>query len=145
MTVEQGGLRAGETLLVLGTGGVSIFALQFARMAGARVIVTSSSDQKLERARSLGAAETINYKATPDWEKKTRELTDGVGVDHVAIVNGLISSGESKKYQNSMRGAGSVVCRRPTVTSPIAEQRPAIAKTRASSFWCAAPGSSRAT
>jgi NADPH:quinone reductase-like Zn-dependent oxidoreductase len=86
--VEQGGLRAGDTLLVLGTGGVSIFALQFARMAGARVIVTSSSDQKLERARALGAAETINYKATPDWEKGARALTDGVGVDHVLEVGG---------------------------------------------------------
>jgi NADPH:quinone reductase-like Zn-dependent oxidoreductase len=86
--VELGGLRAGDTLLVLGTGGVSIFALQFARMLGARVIVTSSSDQKLERARALGAAETINYKTTPDWEKKTRELTGGVGVDHVLEVGG---------------------------------------------------------
>jgi NADPH:quinone reductase-like Zn-dependent oxidoreductase len=81
--VELGGLRAGDTLLVLGTGGVAIFAVQFARMLGARVIVTSSSDQKLERARALGAAEAINYKTTPDWEKKARELTGGVGVDHV--------------------------------------------------------------
>jgi NADPH:quinone reductase-like Zn-dependent oxidoreductase len=86
--VEQGGLRAGDTLLALGTGGVSIFALQFARILGARVIVTSSSDQKLERVRVLGAAETINYKATPDWEKKARELTGGVGVDHVLEVGG---------------------------------------------------------
>ena len=86
--VELGSLRAGETLLALGTGGVSIFALQFARILGARVIVTSSSDQKLERVRALGAAETINYKTTPDWEKKARELTGGVGVDHVLEVGG---------------------------------------------------------
>ena len=103
--VEQGGLRAGETLLVLGTGGVSIFALQFARMAGARVIVTSSSDQKLERARSLGAAETINYKATPDWEKKTRELTDGVGVDHVLEVGG---GGTFARSVRAVRVAGRI-------------------------------------
>ncbi len=86
--VELGRLRAGDTLLALGTGGVSLFALQFARMLGARVIVTSSSDQKLERVRALGAAETINYRTTPDWEKKARELTGSVGVDHVLEVGG---------------------------------------------------------
>src|SRR5260221_6935917 len=86
--VELGNLRAGETLLALGTGGVSIFALQFARILGARVIVTSSSEEKLARVRALGAAETINYKTTPDWEKKARELTGGVGVDHVLEVGG---------------------------------------------------------
>src|SRR5258706_647816 len=86
--VELGNLRAGETLLALGTGGVSIFALQFARILGARVIVTSSSEEKLERVRGLRAAATINYKTTPDWEKKARELTGGVGVDHVLEVGG---------------------------------------------------------
>jgi NADPH:quinone reductase-like Zn-dependent oxidoreductase len=86
--VEGGGLRAGETVLTLGTGGVSLFALQFARMAGARVIATSSSDAKLERAKQLGASDGINYKTTPEWDKKVRELTGGVGVDHVVEVGG---------------------------------------------------------
>jgi NADPH:quinone reductase-like Zn-dependent oxidoreductase len=86
--VEQGGLRPGDTLTVLGTGGVSVFALQFAKMLGARVIVTSSSDAKLERARSLGADELVNYKTTPDWDRKVKDLTGGVGADHVLDVGG---------------------------------------------------------
>ena len=86
--MEAGGLKAGQTVLVLGTGGVSLFALQFAATAGARVIVTSSSDAKLERARALGAHETVNYRATPDWDEEVLRLTDGVGVDHVVEVGG---------------------------------------------------------
>jgi NADPH:quinone reductase-like Zn-dependent oxidoreductase len=81
-------VRAGDTVLVQGTGGVSLFALQFARLAGARVIVTSSSDEKLRRARALGAAEGINYRETPDWDRRALELTDGRGVDHVIEVVG---------------------------------------------------------
>lgn len=81
-------LLPGGTVLVLGTGGVSIFALQFAHAAGARVIATSSSDAKLERARALGASETINYKRQPDWEKEVLRLTGGRGVDHVIEVGG---------------------------------------------------------
>ena len=84
----EGELKAGETVLVQGTGGVSIFALQFAKMAGARVIVTSSSDDKLARAKSLGADETINYKTGPEWAKAALELTGGAGVDHVVEVGG---------------------------------------------------------
>ena len=79
--LEQGGLKAGMTVLLLGTGGASIFGLQFAKLAGARVIITSSSDAKLERARALGADETINYRDTPDWQARVLELTDGRGVD----------------------------------------------------------------
>jgi NADPH:quinone reductase-like Zn-dependent oxidoreductase len=75
-------------VVVLGTGGVALFALQVARLAGARVIVTSSSDAKLERARALGAQEAINYAATPDWEKRVRELTGGEGADHVLELGG---------------------------------------------------------
>jgi NADPH:quinone reductase-like Zn-dependent oxidoreductase len=86
--VDAGRLRAGETVLVLGTGGVSIFALQFAKMHGARVIATSSSDEKLARAQELGADETINYKARPDWEREVLRLTGGMGVDHVVEVGG---------------------------------------------------------
>jgi NADPH:quinone reductase-like Zn-dependent oxidoreductase len=82
-------VRPGDTVLTLGTGGVSIFALQIAKMAGARVIITSSSDAKLERARSLGADHGINYKSTPDWEKKVLELTGGQGADHVIDTGGV--------------------------------------------------------
>src|SRR3546814_9467126 len=67
--VEVGRLKAGDTVLLLGTGGVSIFALQFASLMGARVIITSSSDEKLARARALGAWQTVNYRSTPEWEK----------------------------------------------------------------------------
>jgi NADPH:quinone reductase-like Zn-dependent oxidoreductase len=88
---------AGETVLVQGTGGVSIFALQFALIAGARVIATSSSDEKLERARTLGAWETINYVTTRDWAERAIELTGGVGVDHVVEVGGPATTDDSIK------------------------------------------------
>jgi NADPH:quinone reductase-like Zn-dependent oxidoreductase len=81
-------VKPGETVLCMGTGGVSIFAMQFARAAGTRVILTSSSDDKLARARKLGAAETVNYKRTPDWDKEVLKLTDGRGVDHIIEVGG---------------------------------------------------------
>lgn len=80
-------IRAGDTVLVLGTGGVSIFALQLAGLLGARVIVTSSSDEKLARARELGAWEGVNYRDVPDWGRRVRELT-GEGVDLVVEVGG---------------------------------------------------------
>jgi NADPH:quinone reductase-like Zn-dependent oxidoreductase len=86
--VVDGGLKPGDTILALGTGGVSIFALQIAKMAGARVIITSSSDEKLERARALGADETINYRTQEDWGARVRDLTGGRGVDHVVEVGG---------------------------------------------------------
>jgi NADPH:quinone reductase-like Zn-dependent oxidoreductase len=79
--VRSGQVSPGDTVVTLGTGGVSIFALQFARSLGARVIITSSSDQKLARAKQLGAAEGVNYKTTPDWPKAVMELTDGAGAD----------------------------------------------------------------
>lgn len=93
--VTAGRLRAGETVLLQGTGGVSLFALQFAALHGARVIITSGSDDKLARARSLGAAETINYKSVPRWGRRVRELTGGRGVDHVVEVGGAGTLGES--------------------------------------------------
>jgi len=83
-----GTIAPGDIVLVQGTGGVSIFGLQFATLIGARVIVTSSSDAKLERARSLGAWQTINYVTTPDWDKAARSMTDNVGVDHIIEVGG---------------------------------------------------------
>jgi NADPH:quinone reductase-like Zn-dependent oxidoreductase len=80
-------IQAGDTVLVLGSGGVSIFALQLARTAGARVVATSSSDWKIERLRAMGASDAINYKLTPDWEKEVLRLT-GRGVDCVIEVGG---------------------------------------------------------
>lgn len=80
-------VRPGESVLVLGTGGVSLLALQIARAAGARVIATSSSDEKLERVRALGADTTINYRATPEWGAEAARLAGG-GVDHVVEVGG---------------------------------------------------------
>jgi NADPH:quinone reductase-like Zn-dependent oxidoreductase len=84
---EHARIVAGQTVLVQGTGGVSIFALQFARLMGAQVIVTSSSDQKLARAKQLGATHGVNYKANPEWDKAIVELSDG-GVDHAVEVGG---------------------------------------------------------
>jgi NADPH:quinone reductase-like Zn-dependent oxidoreductase len=86
--VASGGVKPGETVLVQGTGGVSLFALQFARLAGARVIATSGSDAKLQRALALGAAEGVNYKAVPEWGERVRQLAGGAGVDHVIEVGG---------------------------------------------------------
>jgi NADPH:quinone reductase-like Zn-dependent oxidoreductase len=86
--VVDGGLKPGNSVLVLGTGGVSIFALQIAKAMGATVIATSSSDEKLERARALGADHLINYKAEPNWGEAVRALTGGRGVDHVIEIGG---------------------------------------------------------
>lgn len=95
--VEQGGLSAGDTLLTLGTGGVSIFAIQFARMLGARVIVTSSSDAKLTRAIELGADEGINYRDDEQWGKTAKAMTGGRGVDLVVEVGGAGTLEQSLK------------------------------------------------
>jgi len=81
-------VQAGDTVLLLGTGGVSIFGLQFAKLHGARVIITSSSDEKLERAKALGADETVNYKTHPEWDKEVLRLTGGKGADIVLEVGG---------------------------------------------------------
>lgn len=86
--VEEAPVKAGDTILVQGTGGVSIFALQFAKAMGAQVIATSSSDEKLARAKKLGADHLINYRSEPDWGKKALELTNGRGADVVVEVGG---------------------------------------------------------
>lgn len=83
-----GRIAPGESVLLLGTGGVSLMAVQLARLAGARVFITSSSDAKLDLARSLGATDTINYRQVPDWEQAVLERTGGAGVDHVLEVGG---------------------------------------------------------
>lgn len=86
--VGQGRIRPGATVLVQGTGGVALFALQFARLAGAEVVATSSSDEKLKRVKALGAQHLINYRSTPEWGRAARALTDGRGVDQVIEVGG---------------------------------------------------------
>jgi len=86
--ITQGGTGPGDRVLVQGTGGVSLFALQFAKLAGAEVIATSSSPAKLERVKALGADHLIDYRATPDWGKAARALTGGRGLDHIVEVGG---------------------------------------------------------
>jgi NADPH:quinone reductase-like Zn-dependent oxidoreductase len=86
--VVEGGIKAGDSVLILGTGGVAIFALQFAKMMGATAIITSSSDAKLDRARSMGADHAINYKTETKWGEAVREWTGGRGVDHVLEIGG---------------------------------------------------------
>ena len=103
--VAVGGLKPGETVLTLGTGGVSLFALQMAKALGAKVIATSSSDEKLERARALGADETINYRTTPEWGKEVRRLTGKRGVDHVVEVGG---AGTMEQSLQAVRSGGRI-------------------------------------
>lgn len=95
--VRHAPVVAGDTVLVLGTGGVAIFALQFAKLLGAAVIVTSSSDEKLARATRLGASHGINYKAEPAWSKTVRDLTDGEGVHHIIEVGGVGTLAQSMR------------------------------------------------
>ncbi len=98
-------IDAGQTVLVLGTGGVSIFALQIAKAAGARVIVTSGSDEKLARAGALGADGLINYRSTPEWDKAVLSLTEGRGVDVTIEVGG---SGTLERSIRATRGGGMI-------------------------------------
>jgi NADPH:quinone reductase-like Zn-dependent oxidoreductase len=103
--VTYNSVKPGDAVLVQGTGGVSLFALQFAHLAGARVIITSSNDEKLARTRALGASDCINYKTTPDWEMPVRELTLGRGVDHVVEVGG---PGTLAKSIKAVRTGGTI-------------------------------------
>lgn len=95
--VVNGGIKTGDTVLVQGTGGVSVFALQVAKALGATVIATSSSDEKLERARQLGADHLINYRREPEWATPVLEITNGRGVDHVIEVGGAGTLAQSIK------------------------------------------------
>jgi NADPH:quinone reductase-like Zn-dependent oxidoreductase len=103
--VVEGHLKPGDSVLVMGTGGVSIFSLQFAKMYGARVIATSSSDAKLERLRQMGASDLINYKTTPNWDARVLEVTGGAGVDHVVEIGG---AGTLAKSINAVKSGGVV-------------------------------------
>ncbi len=103
--VTRGRMQSGDNVLLLGTGGVSIFGLQFAAATGAQPIITSSSDEKLARAKSLGAVTTINYRTTPEWDKAVREATGGTGAHQVLEVGG---QGTLAKSLASMGGGGHV-------------------------------------
>jgi NADPH:quinone reductase-like Zn-dependent oxidoreductase len=103
--VVQGGVKAGDVVLVQGTGGVSLFALLFAKMHGAQVLATSSSDAKLERARAMGADHVVNYRTTPAWDKVAREVTGGTGVDLVVEVGG---AGTLETSVRAVRVSGTV-------------------------------------
>ena len=98
-------LQPGITVLVQGTGGVSIFALQFALLSGARVFTTSSSDDKLSKAAKMGATGLINYKSTPEWDQRAIELTNGIGVDHIVEVGG---PGTIARSMNAVRIGGRI-------------------------------------
>ncbi|UEX90134.1 zinc-dependent alcohol dehydrogenase family protein [Staphylococcus ratti] len=103
--VEYGSIKAGDRVLVQGTGGVSIFAIQIASALGAEVIATSSSDEKLEKAKALGASKVINYKTHPDWENEVQKLTNGNGVEHIVEVVGgssIAKSIEALAYQGNI-------------------------------------------
>ncbi len=99
----RGHLTAGETVLTLGTGGVSLFAAQFAQMAGARVIMTSGSEAKIARLKAMGIPDVVNYNATADWERAVMDLTGGQGADHVVELGG---SGTFEKSLRSLRVGG---------------------------------------
>ncbi len=103
--IDKGGARPGDTALILGTGGVSVFSQQIAAVSGIRTIATSSSDEKLERIKALGANELINYRQNPDWEKEVLELTGGRGVDVVIEVGG---AGTLPKSIDSVRVGGTI-------------------------------------
>ncbi|MEZ5853460.1 MAG: NAD(P)-dependent alcohol dehydrogenase [Hyphomicrobiaceae bacterium] len=103
--VETGRVKAGDWVLIMGTGGVSIFALQFARLLGAQTIVTSSSDEKLARAKDLGATVTINYRQAPEWEKPVLAATGGVGVDLAVEV---VGAANLPRTINATRIAGTI-------------------------------------
>jgi NADPH:quinone reductase-like Zn-dependent oxidoreductase len=103
--ISSGQLQPGKSLLIQGTGGVSLFALQFAKIAGVKVIATSSSDEKLVRVKAMGADHGINYRTQGEWDAAVRELTHGVGVDHVVEVGG---SGTLSKSLKSVRSGGAI-------------------------------------
>jgi NADPH:quinone reductase-like Zn-dependent oxidoreductase len=103
--LQYSNLQAGETVLLHGTGGVSIFALQFAKARGARVIITSSSDEKLKRAQQLGADLLINYKTTPDWEATVHQFTEGNGAD---VVVETVGGQNLQRSLNALRMGGHI-------------------------------------
>ncbi|MCA9635862.1 MAG: NAD(P)-dependent alcohol dehydrogenase [Myxococcales bacterium] len=125
--ITEGKIKPGDRVLLEGTGGVSIFALQIAVMAGAEVAITSSSSAKLERARALGASLTINYREEPDWGRRARAWAGGEGVDHVVEVGG---AGTIEGALKAVRPGGTISVigvlsgvRQPLLLTPILMQQ----------------------
>jgi len=118
--VTEGRIRPGERVLVQGTGGVALFALQFAKLAGAHVTVISSSDEKIARARALGADAAINYVGTPEWAKASRDITGGTGFDHILELGGEKTLPQSLRC---IRAGGTIsmigVLSGSTMTTPL--------------------------
>jgi len=103
--IDDGNIKAGDTIVTLGTGGVSIAALQIGKMMGANVIITSSSDEKLERAKALGADHLINYKKHPQWAEQVMEITEGKGADHIIELGG---PGTLEESANAIKVGGQI-------------------------------------
>src|SRR6478735_7975198 len=120
--MEHGRMIAGQTVLLQGTGGVSVFGLQLAHAMGMQSVITSSSDDKLAKAKKLGANHTINYKTTPDWEKAAMEFTGGRGVDHVVEVGG---AGTFAKSFGAIR-LGGKISMIGNLSGPATELNPAL-------------------
>lgn len=115
------GLQAGQTVLTLGSGSISLFAIQFAKLFGAHVIATTSSDEKAGRLKALGADEVINYRKSPEWHEAVRRLTRGRGVDHVIEVGGsgtIMQSIKSTKYSGEVALIGNLA-RDPAADSGV--------------------------
>ncbi|HEX4948159.1 MAG TPA: NAD(P)-dependent alcohol dehydrogenase [Blastocatellia bacterium] len=115
--VKFGQVKPGDTVLIQGTGGVALFALQFAKLVGARVIITSKSDDKLARCKTMGADHTINYATEPKWEKVAAELTQGRGVDHLVELGGAATLNQSIRATR-MGGTISLI---GVLTGPVAQ------------------------
>jgi NADPH:quinone reductase-like Zn-dependent oxidoreductase len=115
--IKLGRVKPGDTVLIQGTGGVALFALQFAKLVGARVIITSKSDEKLARCQSLGADHTINYVTEPKWEKVAQALTNGRGVDHLIELGGALTLNQSIRATR-MGGTISLI---GVLTGPVAQ------------------------
>ena len=137
--MEHAKLVAGQTVLLQGTGGVSVFGLQLAHAMGIQAIITSSSDAKIARARTLGAAHAINYKTTPDWEKAAVEFTGGRGVDHVVEVGG---AGTLVKSFGAIR-VGGKISMIGNLSGPASELNPGLIMARRANIQGISVGSTQ--
>ena len=137
--MEHARLVAGQTVLLQGTGGVSVFGLQLAHAMGIQTVVTSSSDDKLARARSLGAGHGINYKTTPDWDKAAMEFTGGRGVDHVVEVGG---AGTFAKSFGAIRVGGRITMI-GNLSGPATELNPGLIMARRANIQGISVGSTQ--
>ena len=137
--MEHGRMIAGQTVLLQGTGGVSVFGLQLAHAMGMPAIVTSSSDEKLAKAKKLGATHTINYKTTPDWEKAAMEFTGGRGVDHVVEVGG---AGTLAKSFGAIR-LGGKISMIGNLSGPASELNPGLIMARRANIQGISVGSTQ--